>query len=50
MGRAVGDVYLDFSKDFNIASRSFFLYKMARFILDGWAVRWVGDWLTGSAC
>ncbi|KAK4806134.1 hypothetical protein QYF61_001057, partial [Mycteria americana] len=47
MGRAVDTVYLDFSKAFDTVSHSFLLDKLARCRLDGWYVRWVGNWLTG---
>ncbi|KAK4815622.1 hypothetical protein QYF61_004837 [Mycteria americana] len=47
VGRAVDVVYLDFSKTFDTVSHSLFLDKLARYRLDGWSVRWVGNWLTG---
>ena len=47
MGGAVDIVSLDFSKVFDRASYSFLLDKLARYRLDWWAARWVGNWLTG---
>ena len=47
MGIAVDVVYLDFSKAFDAVSHSLLLDKLARYRLDGWSARWVGNWLTG---
>ncbi|KAK4811368.1 hypothetical protein QYF61_027597 [Mycteria americana] len=46
--RVVDVVYLDFSKAFNALSHSLLLDKLARYRLDGWSARWVGNWLTGG--
>jgi len=43
-GRAV-DVYLDFSKAFDIVSRNILLGKLRNCGLDEWSVRWIENWL-----
>lgn len=47
MGRAV-DVFLDFSKEFDPVSHNLLLDKLARYRLEGWSVRWVRNWFTGT--
>jgi len=44
-GRAVGVVYLDFSKAFNIISHNILLGKLRKCGLDEWSVRWTQNWL-----
>ncbi|KAK4810933.1 hypothetical protein QYF61_013341 [Mycteria americana] len=46
MGRAVDVVYLDFSKAFDTFPQPS-PGQLARYRLDGWSARWVGNWLTG---
>jgi len=43
MGRAMGVVYLDFSKAFKSMFHSLLLDKLTRYRLDGWSARWVGN-------
>ncbi|GAB0176166.1 mitochondrial enolase superfamily member 1 [Grus japonensis] len=45
--RVVDIVYLDFSKAFDTVSQSVLLDKLARYRLDKWSAKWVGNWLTG---
>ncbi|GAB0209845.1 mitochondrial enolase superfamily member 1 [Grus japonensis] len=46
VGRAADVVYLEFIKAFDTVSHSLLLDKLARYRLDGWSARWVGNWLT----
>jgi len=46
-GRAVGAVYLDFSKAFDTVSHNFLLGKLRKRGLDAWSVRWIENWLNG---
>jgi len=46
-GRAVGVVYLDFSKAFDKVSHNFLLAKLRKCGLDEWSVRWTENWLNG---
>jgi len=46
-GRAVGVVYLDFSKAFNTVSSNILLGKLGKCGLDEWSVRWIENWLNG---
>ncbi|KAK4808042.1 hypothetical protein QYF61_017062 [Mycteria americana] len=48
-GKAVGVVYLDFSKAFDTVSHSILLEKLAAHGLDGCTLRWVKNWLDGRA-
>ena len=48
MGSAVNVVYLVFSKVFDTVSHSLLLDKLAGYRFDGWSVKRVEDWLTGS--
>ncbi|GAB0178440.1 mitochondrial enolase superfamily member 1 [Grus japonensis] len=48
-GRAVDVVYLDFSKAFDTVSHNILISKLRKRGLDEWTVRWVGNWLNGSA-
>ncbi|KAK4815046.1 hypothetical protein QYF61_013922 [Mycteria americana] len=48
-GKAVGVVYLDFSKAFDMVSHSILLEKLAAHGLDGRALCWVKNWLGGQA-
>jgi len=47
MERAVDVVHVDFSKAFDTVFHSLLLDKLSGYRLDGWSVRWVGNWLTG---
>jgi len=46
-GRAVGVVYLDFSKAFDTVSHNILLGKLRKCGLDEWSVRWMENWLNG---
>ena len=46
-GKAVDDVYLDFSKAFDTVSHSILLEKLAAHGLDGRKLHWVKNWLDG---
>ncbi|GAB0204121.1 mitochondrial enolase superfamily member 1 [Grus japonensis] len=48
-GRAVGVVYLDFSKTFDRSSHNILTSKLRKCGLDEWTGRWVGNWLSGRA-
>ncbi|PKU32488.1 rna-directed dna polymerase from mobile element jockey-like [Limosa lapponica baueri] len=48
-GKAVGVVYLDFSKAFRMVSHSILLKKLAAYGLDGSTLHWVKNWLEGRA-
>ena len=48
-GKAVGVVYLDFSKAFDTVSHSILLEKLAAHGLDGCTLRWIKNWLDGRA-
>ncbi|KAK4806238.1 LOW QUALITY PROTEIN: hypothetical protein QYF61_013382 [Mycteria americana] len=48
-GKAVDVVYLDFSKAFDRVSHCILLEKLAAHGLDGYALRWVKNWLDGRA-
>ncbi|GAB0189064.1 mitochondrial enolase superfamily member 1 [Grus japonensis] len=48
-GRAVGVVYLDFSKAFDTVSHNILISKLRKCGLDEWSVRWVENWLNGRA-
>ena len=48
-GRAVGAVYLDFSKAFDTVSHSILLQKLAVHGLDRYTLGWVRNWLEGQA-
>ncbi|KAK4820735.1 hypothetical protein QYF61_004416 [Mycteria americana] len=48
-GKAVDDVYLDFSKAFDTVSHSILLEKLAAHGLDGCTLHWVKNWLDGRA-
>ncbi|KAK4832237.1 hypothetical protein QYF61_021151 [Mycteria americana] len=48
-GKAVGIVYLDFSKAFDTVSHSILLEKLAAHGLDGCTLCWVKNWLDGRA-
>jgi len=48
-GRAVGVVYLDFSKAFDTVSHNILLGKLKKCGLDEWSVRWIEKWLHGRA-
>ncbi|KAK4821894.1 hypothetical protein QYF61_004540, partial [Mycteria americana] len=48
-GKAVGVVYLGFSKAFDMVSHSILLEKLAAHGLDGCTLRWVKNWLDGRA-
>lgn len=45
--RAVGGVYLDFSKVFDTVSHNIPMDKLRKCELDEWTVRWVKNWLHG---
>ena len=47
MGKAVGVVYLDFSKAFDTVSHSILLGKLAARGLDRYTVLWARNWLEG---
>jgi len=46
-GRAVGVVYLDFSKAFDTVSHNILLGKLRKCGLDEWSVKWIENWLNG---
>ena len=46
-GRAVGVVYLDFSKAFDTVSHNILIGKLRKRGLDEWSVRWIENWLNG---
>jgi len=46
-GRAVGVVYLDFSKAFDNVSHNTLLGKFRKCGLDDWSLRWTENWLNG---
>ncbi|GAB0181272.1 mitochondrial enolase superfamily member 1 [Grus japonensis] len=48
-GRAVDVVCLDFSKTFDTVSHNILIGKLRKCGLDGWAVRWIENWLNGRA-
>jgi len=48
-GKAVGVVYLDFSKAFDTVSHSILLEKLAVHGLDGCTLRSIKNWLNGQA-
>jgi len=48
-GKAVGVVYLDFSKAFDTVSHSILLEKLDAHGLDGCTLRWIKNWLNGRA-
>ncbi len=48
-GKAVGVVYLDFSKAIDIVSHSILLGKMAACVLNTYTLCWVRNWLEGHA-
>jgi len=48
-GRAVGVVYLDFSKAFDTVSHNVLLGRLRKCGLDEWSVRWTENWLNGRA-
>ncbi|KAK4827593.1 hypothetical protein QYF61_019495 [Mycteria americana] len=48
-GKAVGVVYMDFSKAFDTVSHSILLEKLAAHGFDGHTLRWVKNWLDGRA-
>jgi len=48
-GRAVDVVYLDFSEAFDTVSHNIYTGKLRKCGLDEWTVRWIENWLNGSA-
>jgi len=48
-GKAVGVVYLDFSKAFDTVSHSILLEILAAHGLDGCTLPWIKNWLNGQA-
>jgi len=48
-GRAVGVVYLDFSKAFDTVSRKTLIEKLKKSGLNEWTERWIENWLNGRA-
>ena len=48
-GKAVGVIYLDFSKAFDTVAHSLLLEKLAAHGLDGHALHWAKNWLAGQA-
>ena len=48
-GRAVDVVYLDFSKAFDAVSHNILIEKLRTCGLDEQTVRWIENWLNGSA-
>ena len=40
-GKAVGVIYIDFSKAFNTVSHDFLVTKLRKCGIDEWTVRWV---------
>jgi len=48
-GKAVGIIYLDFSKAFDTVPRSILLEKLAGHGLDGCTLCWIKNWLDGQA-
>jgi len=46
-GRALGVVYLDFSKAFDTVSHNILLGKLRNCGLDEWSVSWIENWLNG---
>jgi len=48
-GKAVGVIYLDFSKAFDTVPHSVLLEKVAAHGLDGCTLRWIKNWLNGRA-
>ena len=48
-GKAVDEVYLDFSKAFDTVSHSLFLQKLSVRGLDRYTLGWVRNWLEGQA-
>jgi len=46
-GKAVGDIYLDFSKAFDTVPHSILLEKPAAHGLDGCTLHWIKNWLNG---
>ena len=46
----LGDVvYFDFTKDFDIVSRSTFIAKLVSYRLDNWEIRLLENWLGHQA-
>ncbi|GAB0192436.1 mitochondrial enolase superfamily member 1 [Grus japonensis] len=48
-GRAVDDVYLNFSKAFDTVFHNILIGKLRKCGLDEWTVRWIENWLNGRA-
>jgi len=46
-GRAVGVVYLDFSKALDTVSCNILVGKLRKCGLDEWSVRWIQNWMNG---
>ena len=50
LGRAVGVVYLDFSKAFGAVSHDILIWKLRKCGIDEWMLRWVENWLSSEGC
>jgi len=48
-GKAVDVVYLEFSKVFDTGPHSILLEKLGAHVLDGCALHWIKNWLSGRA-